>query len=1098
VLKTASSWRKRRGNGNAVSHTPPIAPASIPSTSHQQQLLSRSVDKMFEEAELSGVLMLASRKLKEFPTNLAIKYDISDVISADLSDNRLNELPICICELSSMETLRVRATGLRSLPAAVQLLESLTYLDLSENQLSTLPIGLFSIRLQVLLLTGNRLESLPREIRQLAGSLHELDVSCNRLRAIPADIALLKLLRVLNMRDNRLTRLPSELSRMELRILDVSENELGELPSELRHMCSLIDLRVEGNPLATPPVSICSKGREHVFKWLRAQANTSEGGMRPMDWSMNRPATINATLRRGRYNDNGIDMMARRVERRSRSTRFNTLGGSDSGYASTVDEHRYSHEYQAPTAAGCLFGINESLRSPSAGHDSPPYIDYTGKAKCCEVVQQQQSTASSSSSTSASGGLLNEVMSAYAEKYQAPTAAGCLFGINESLRSPSAGHDSPPYIDYTGKAKCCEVVQQQQSTASSSSSTSASGGLLNEVMSAYAEKYQAPTAAGCLFGINESLRSPSAGHDSPPYIDYTGKAKCCEVVQQQQSTASSSSSTSASGGLLNEVMSAYAEKMGNELAHDRSAVTSTSHRSSIERALLYSSSSILSSSSSSLSSSATITHRPQAIVSPMTAVSSSNSDSLTSVKSAISKETLIEGDEFTKADMIGTNLSSGTTIQMHSSRSVDEAMELNNNNNNNNNTSSKYDSGIAVGASDNSRQSEARSRNLLLNKTLNVRTSDSTMLAFKSPEIETVYTMSKQRIQTRGKSQDGDQPKILSPVIEVPSAPGDDISTTSTASIAVRSSFIPESGCSTVRSISTTASVSSAIKAPKVQSTRGSGGSPRGSSSLSSSRSSVASSRAIPTLKRPPVSGAHIATRTTTATTNVHTTTALKTSNKLTKARDSLGLARNHLNGNTVRKTSSAVGDKARIAHANDTHTTPPMLHSNIASTVTHTTTGVIENMRKALEQRLNITLPHERDQLATSLADGIHLCNFANSVRIRAVPTVLTPPLNTPLSFPKCRRNVENFLSACRRIGVPEVLRGRVQLSEKTLANALLTAFIAFLCFMSLSSCSDIVEGRNLPQTARTVAALSKVANATANNNIAVRPTESRRITNV
>uniref|UniRef100_A0A0M3IE91 Usp domain-containing protein n=1 Tax=Ascaris lumbricoides TaxID=6252 RepID=A0A0M3IE91_ASCLU len=82
VLKTASSWRKRRGAGAAVSHAPPIAPASIPSTSHQQQLLSRSVDKMFEEAELSGVLMLASRKLKEFPSNLAVKYDISDVISA--------------------------------------------------------------------------------------------------------------------------------------------------------------------------------------------------------------------------------------------------------------------------------------------------------------------------------------------------------------------------------------------------------------------------------------------------------------------------------------------------------------------------------------------------------------------------------------------------------------------------------------------------------------------------------------------------------------------------------------------------------------------------------------------------------------------------------------------------------------------------------------------------------------------------------------------------------------------------------------------------------------------------------------------------------
>lgn len=27
-----------------------------------------------------------------------------------------------------------------------------------------------------------------------------------------------------------------------------------------------------------------------------------------------------------------------------------------------------------------------------------------------------------------------------------------------------------------------------------------------------------------------------------------------------------------------------------------------------------------------------------------------------------------------------------------------------------------------------------------------------------------------------------------------------------------------------------------------------------------------------------------------------------------------------------------------------------------------------------------------------------------------------------TPLSLPKCRRNVDNFLSACRRIGVAEV----------------------------------------------------------------------------
>ncbi|EJD73843.1 hypothetical protein LOAG_18764 [Loa loa] len=209
--ETASTWRKRRGGGVMATTAPAIPPISIPSTSYQQQLLTRSVDKMFEEAELSGVLLLAGRKLKEFPAHLALKYEISDIISADLSDNRFAHLPLCICEMCSMETLRIRNTGLRSIPSAVQLLQSLTYLDLSGNQLMNIPSALFSIPLQILLLTGNRLEYIPREIRQLSNSLRELDASCNKLKSLPADIALLKSLRVLNVRDNQLTHLPSGL-----------------------------------------------------------------------------------------------------------------------------------------------------------------------------------------------------------------------------------------------------------------------------------------------------------------------------------------------------------------------------------------------------------------------------------------------------------------------------------------------------------------------------------------------------------------------------------------------------------------------------------------------------------------------------------------------------------------------------------------------------------------------------------------------------------------------------------------------------------------------------------------------------------------------
>ncbi|VDM95399.1 unnamed protein product, partial [Thelazia callipaeda] len=207
---TASTWRKRRGGGVAATSTPAtVQPASVPSTSYQQQLLTRSVEKMFEDAELSGVLLLTGRKLKEFPAHLAQKYEISDIVSVDLSENRFVNFPMCICEMRSLETLRIRNTGLRSIPSAVQLLQSLTYLDLSGNQLMNIPAALFTVPLEILLLTGNRLESIPREIRQLSNSIRELDISYNKLTSLPADIGLLKSLRVLNVRDNQLTQLPS-------------------------------------------------------------------------------------------------------------------------------------------------------------------------------------------------------------------------------------------------------------------------------------------------------------------------------------------------------------------------------------------------------------------------------------------------------------------------------------------------------------------------------------------------------------------------------------------------------------------------------------------------------------------------------------------------------------------------------------------------------------------------------------------------------------------------------------------------------------------------------------------------------------------------
>lgn len=80
-------------------------------------------------------------------------------------------------------------------------------------------------------------------------------------------------------------------------------------------------------------------------------------------------------------------------------------------------------------------------------------------------------------------------------------------------------------------------------------------------------------------------------------------------------------------------------------------------------------------------------------------------------------------------------------------------------------------------------------------------------------------------------------------------------------------------------------------------------------------------------------------------------------------------------------------------------------------------------------------------EDIASALTDGVILCHLANYVRPRSVASIHVPTpgvvsqevlgkilifikksLQTKLTMARCRRNVDNFLEACRRIGVDEV----------------------------------------------------------------------------
>ncbi|XP_057694390.1 DISP complex protein LRCH3 isoform X2 [Corythoichthys intestinalis] len=232
---------------------------------------NRSLERALDEASATGCLNLSGRKLKEFPRGAA-NHDLTDTTRADLSRNRLSDLPPEVCLLVSLESLNVYQNCLRSLPDHMINLQALTYLNLSRNQLSALPVVLCSLPLKVLIACNNKLAALPQEVGQLR-HLTELDVSCNEIRSLPSQVGQLEALRDLNIRRNHLVTLPPELAELPLVRLDFSCNKVTSIPLCYTRLSQLHTMVLDNNPLHTPPAQICIKGKVHIFKFLNMEAS---------------------------------------------------------------------------------------------------------------------------------------------------------------------------------------------------------------------------------------------------------------------------------------------------------------------------------------------------------------------------------------------------------------------------------------------------------------------------------------------------------------------------------------------------------------------------------------------------------------------------------------------------------------------------------------------------------------------------------------------------------------------------------------------------------------------------------------------------------
>lgn len=206
---------------------------------------------------------------------LCLLWIIPSSLAQDDDAYRNAQAQIRQAQENNINAFSLWGMGLTTLPPEIGELTNLVHLDLSDNQLETIPDVVFTLpNLTKLTVTGNGLVELSPKIAQLT-QLRELDVSDNLLTELPPEIGALTNLRKLTALNNQLTTLPPEIGNLDaLQVLNVGDNQITHLPAIMGNMESLTGLWVADNQLNTLPDEI---GSIESLRWMNMERNPNRG-----------------------------------------------------------------------------------------------------------------------------------------------------------------------------------------------------------------------------------------------------------------------------------------------------------------------------------------------------------------------------------------------------------------------------------------------------------------------------------------------------------------------------------------------------------------------------------------------------------------------------------------------------------------------------------------------------------------------------------------------------------------------------------------------------------------------------------------------------
>lgn len=164
-------------------------------------------------------------------TNKMITDEVKKLIITKRSDFPTKGLP------RTLQELQIIGVGCIQMPIGILNLVNLTSLDLSNNQITKIHKSLGNLRLKQLIIADNKLSECSwtdwqwMNGKNLQTSLQLLNLSKNKLSAIPNTITCFEKLVTLDLSSNEIKRIPFAIQQLkQLRKLNLSKNGMENLP----------------------------------------------------------------------------------------------------------------------------------------------------------------------------------------------------------------------------------------------------------------------------------------------------------------------------------------------------------------------------------------------------------------------------------------------------------------------------------------------------------------------------------------------------------------------------------------------------------------------------------------------------------------------------------------------------------------------------------------------------------------------------------------------------------------------------------------------------------------------------------------------------